>query len=60
MLLFTAFQGISKKLARHRDRSFLRLFFQCILHTCDAESMKIGEWGQGLIFIFCCFFSYSV
>ena len=60
MLLFAAFQGIAEKLARHRNRPFLRFFSRRVLHTCDAESMNNGEWGQDPIFTFCCFFSYSV
>ena len=60
MLTGTAFQGISQKLARHRDRPLFGFFACCILHIADAESMKNGVWGQDPIFTFCCFFSYSV
>ena len=60
MLLFTAFQGISQKLARHRNRALFSFFACCILHIADAESMKKCVWGQDPIFTFSCFFSYSV
>ena len=53
MLLFTAFQGISEKLARHRNRPLFRFVACCIFHTDDAESMNNDAWGQDLIFTFC-------
>jgi hypothetical protein len=60
MLLLAAFQGISEKLARHRNRPLFRFVACCIFHTDEAESMNNDAWGQDLIFTFSCFFSYSV
>lgn len=60
MLLFTAFQGGGEKRAGHRDRALFGFFLCVFPHTCDAESMKIGQWGQDLMFTKSCFFSYLV